>query len=92
MIIDSVFLFVYHDSSLMILCTFAVENTEWPLSGVTCQDTNIAVNWLNPTSPFDYDYVKELHLNATCFYGNKTDLKVLTHLTLAFPSRQECVL
>ena len=64
----------------MHLCTSAVENTEWPLSGVTCQDTNIAANWFNPTPPFDYNYVENLHLNATCLYGNKTDLKVLTHL------------
>ena len=62
----------------MHLCTSAVENTEWPLSGVTCKDTNIAVKWLNPTFPFEDDYVEKLHLSATCLYGNKTDLKVLT--------------
>ena len=78
--------------AVLLLCTSAVENTKWPLSVVTCQDTNIAVKWLNPTSPFDFNYVEKLRLNATCLYGNKTDLKVLTHLTLAFPSRQECVL
>ena len=70
-----------HNCSFMVLlfCTYAVENTEWPLSGVTCRDSNIAANWLNPTFPFRYyNYVDKLRLNATCLYGTKTDLKVLT--------------
>ena len=65
-------------SVVLLFCTSAVGNTEWPLSGVTCKDSNIAANWLNPTFPFQYDYIDKLRLNATCLYGNKTDLKVLT--------------
>ena len=65
--------------TVLLFYTSAVENTEWPLSGVTCRDSNIAANWLNPTFPFwYYNYVDKLHLNATCLYGNNTDLKVHT--------------
>lgn len=70
-----------HNCSFMVLlfCTSAVGNTEWPLSGVTCKDSNIAANWLNPAFPFLYNsYVDKLRLNATCLYGNNTDLKVHT--------------
>jgi len=48
----------------------------WPLS-VSCQRrTNIRVEWLNPTAPFDSVFVQSVHLNGTCLYGNRTDLKV----------------
>lgn len=64
---------------VLLLCTSAAENMKWPFSSVSCQDSNIAVKWLNPTTPIRYDYIEKLRLNATCLYGNKTDLKVSIH-------------